>query len=150
MPINLTMLKNLRLENNFEFRYQLISKLKRIANRRNIEEFKEVLTEFKKELINESHFYIDDLNEILRNILILDRVDFRILIDDFIFLANIGDHYTYDLLKKAAEKLKGHQDEMERLQIAMMDLEEQIMKLEEESEELRLYPMDDIIDKWLD
>lgn len=150
MPIDLSKLNELRIENKNEFRYQLISKLKNIAAKRSHEDFQEIISQFKKELITESYFYIDYLNEILRNIIIKNKIDFRIVLPELLFICQIGDHYSYDLLKKATELLKGHQKEMEELQLGMLQLEEQIIKLEEESEELRLYPMDDIVDRWLD
>ncbi|MDH4128678.1 MAG: hypothetical protein OEV44_08000 [Spirochaetota bacterium] len=143
-------LNKLRLDNKFEFRYQILSELKRISCEKNIPEFNNLLNQFKKEFINDSYFFIDQLNETIKNLMYAPKEDLKTLYNQFIFLAQLGDIYTLNLLKKIISLLNKRMDDTYNLEKAIENLENRLRQFEKEFDSLKLYPMIDIFDQWME
>lgn len=149
--IEFPVLLKLRADNSQEFRHQIVARIKRITSEKNEKEFSELLNQFRKEFISDFYFYIDYLNEALKNLLFKeDKLDHYLLFNHFIFLAQIGDSYTLELLKKVLPYFEKDASSHQRLTSELNSLEERVQKIEDQSENFKLYPMIEIIDTWID
>ncbi len=143
-------LMKLRSENHREFRFQIISRLNKISSAKDYISFCEILNQFKKEFITDTIFFIDNINDILRNLILSDKINFKNLYKELLFIAQIGDNYTIDLLYKVLDKFEKDETKHKELQKSIDQLETRLRRFEEEFDELGLYPMLDIYDKWMD
>lgn len=142
-----SILMKLRTINHQEFRHQLSAQLKRIASEKNLEQLALLLDQFKKDFITDFSFYIDDINEILRNLLLGAKDNFSQFYRPFIFLAQIGDSYTLDLLKKTLSYINEPHAKSE-LEKVIQELENKLHLLEERFYEFKLFPIVDVMDQW--
>ncbi len=143
-------LMKLRSNNQNEFRHQIVARLKKITSEKNAKELSDLIKQFKKEFISDFFFYIDYLNNALRNILFKEKANLHHLLNDFIFLAQIGDAFTLELLKKVLGYFENDQQAYKLLKDEVRKLEERVDRLEKRSDDFKLFPMLEIIDHWID
>lgn len=150
MKVEFPVLTKLCSDNHYEFKHQLIAQLKRISSEKNVEEFNELMIQFKKELINDSPLYIESLNDVVRNLLLKPKLKITHLYKHFLFLAQIGDTYTAELLKKILPYFQRDSSALEELRWNIKNLGKRLRQYEADSDELKLFPMIEIFDQWID
>ncbi|GMT50002.1 MAG: hypothetical protein IEMM0008_1541 [bacterium] len=143
-------LMKLRSENQSEFRHQITARLKNIAGDKGLRDFVEILSQFRKEFITDSCFYIDVLNDVVKNLLAHEKKSLQGLLDQFIFIAQIGDVHTHELLKKVLSVFDRDNKALSRLQQSMLSLENKLKRFEKDSDNFKLYPMLEIEDQWME
>ncbi len=143
-------LMKLRSENQSEFRHQIMARLKNIASDKDITDFEAILGQFRKEFITDSCFYIDVLNDVVKNLLVHEKKSLQGLLDQFIFIAEIGDTHTHELLTKILSIFGRDNDALSILQQSMLSLENKLKRFEEDSDDFKLYPMLEIEDQWME
>ncbi len=143
-------LMKLRSENQSEFRHQIIARLKNIAGDKGLRDFIEILSQFRKEFITDSYFYIDVLNDVIKNLIVKENVNLKSLLNQFIFIAQIGDAHTHELLKKILSVFSHDAKARSELQQSMLSLENKIKRFEKDSDNFKLYPMLEIEDQWME
>ena len=142
-------LMKLNNSNEVEFRHQLQATMKRIASKKDLNEFVRLLDQFKKEFINHSFFYLDDINEVIKNLTYNKNLNFAQHYKQFSFIAQIGDTYTSELLQKILSSMKDAHARTD-LENEIDKMNDRLNRLEARSEEFNLYPMVDILDQWVD
>ncbi|HEO65704.1 MAG TPA: hypothetical protein ENI73_07525 [Spirochaetes bacterium] len=143
-------LMKLRSENQGEFRHQIMARLKNIASDKDLTDFVAILSQFRKEFITDSCFYIDVLNDVVRNLLAHEKKSLQGLLDQFVFIAEIGDTHTHELLNKVLNVFARDNDALSRLQKSMLSLENKLRRFEKDSDDFKLYPMLEIEDQWME
>lgn len=141
-------LLRLRLEYPKEFRYQMISHLKAILLNQDLKTLGQFFRRFKKDLIQDSFFYVEVLNEILKDFLLKDKVGMGFLLYEFSFFVQIGDLLTLSLLKGSLRYFDSERSQDCQKQLEL--LENRIELYQEDLKGLKLYPMREILDEWMD
>ena len=143
-------LVQLKNENNHEFRHQIIAELKRISSEKEVNDFYDLLNQFKKEFIQDSYFYIDQLNEVIKNLFYIDNINPQYIYKPLLFLSQIGDNNTLELIKKNIGLFAPYNKFYEELIQSCKILENRLKRMEEEADDYKLYPMTEIIDQWME
>lgn len=144
------LLSKLKKENLEEFRYQIAHALQRAASELDPDAFIEIVESFKKEIIYESHFYIDYINEAILKIYEEDKVNVIFILDQLLFISKIGDINTLELYDRIVSETSKKEKYYNVLLKAQHGLERRIEALERKIEGIKLKPMVKHFNHWLD
>ena len=150
IPENLRLLAKLKRENLDEFRHQVVQALKQVASDANTDVFMDILDSFKKEIIYESYFYIDFINEAILKIYEQDKVNIIFILDQLIFIAKIGDINTLELMDRILGETSKKEKYYNMLYKAYYELERRIVALESKIVGVKLKPVEKRFKVWLD
>ncbi len=144
------LLARLKKENLEEFRYQIVHALKQVATDLDPDGFIDIIETFKREIIYESYFYIDFINEAILKIYDEDRVNIIFILDQILFICKIGDVNTLELMDRIVSETSKKEKYFHVLEKALIELEHRIEALERKIEGIKLKPMEKHFDHWLD
>ena len=143
-------LRSLKDRDELEFKYQLRNLLrkKRVEG---LTEFTEVLFEFKKEILFDSFFFIDILNETVFYFYWNNQKDeelFKEIIKIIDITASIGDRDTLEVLYYILKKIPRYNEFYPKLMNYYGSIEHKISYLEQKVSKLKLHPPKQMIVKW--
>jgi hypothetical protein len=150
IPENLRMLAKLKRENIDEFRHQVVQTLKQVASDADTDIFIDILETFKKEVVYESYFYIDFINEAILKIYEQDKVNVIFILDQLIFVSKIGDVNTLELMDRILGETSKKEKYYNMLYKAYYELERRIAALESKIVGAKLKPVEKRFNIWLD
>ncbi len=144
------LLIRLKKQNIEEFRYQIANALQHVASEMDTDGFIDIIETFKKEVIYESYFYIDFINEAILKIYDEDKVNVIFILDQIIFICKIGDVNTLELMDRIVSETSKKEKYYSVLVKAHSELERRIDALERKIEGITLKPMVKHFKHWID
>lgn len=141
-------LKALRESDEREFKYQLRNLLKKtqIAGS---EAFVGIVAEFKREILYDSFFFIDLLNEAIFYFFLEEGEEcFEWIMSLIHVAAPVGDRDTLDVLKQILKKHPRHSSHYPSLMNYYGEIEHKISFLEQKISKLKLYSPKPMIVEW--
>ncbi len=142
-------IKDLRERDELEFKYQLRNLLKK-SQTEGLTEFKNVIKNFKREIIYDSFFFVDIINEALYYFFLSlkEEEGFDDIMDIIYVIAPIGDKDTLELLSVIIKKLPSLNRYYPLLMNYYGEIEHKISFLEQKISKLKLYPLKSMITEW--
>lgn len=140
-------LKKLRERDELEFKYQLRSLLKK-SQLEGLDAFLELVENFKREIVFDSFFFIDIINESVYLFYLESDENFEKIVSLISILAPVGDRTTLDILYKVVKKLPRHNPHYPTLVNYYGEIEHKVSFLEQKIKNLKLSPMKSMIVKW--
>jgi len=150
VPTKYRLLTKLKRENIAEFRYQIAHSLKQITAEIDIDGFIDIIDIFRKEIIYESYFYIDYINEAILKIYESDKVNLVFILDQLLFICKVGDINTLDLIERITSETSKKEKYYEALCKALFELERRIEAMEKKIDGIKLKPIEKKFNHWLD
>lgn len=150
IPTKYRLLAKLKRENLSEFRFQIAQAIQRVTTEVDTDGFIDIINTFKKELIYESYFYIDYINEAILNIFDEDKVNIIFILDQLIFICKVGDINTLDLMERILNETSKKEKYYTALEKAKHELERRIEAMEAKIEGIKLKPVEKKFNHWLD
>ncbi|PKL15477.1 MAG: hypothetical protein CVV50_00075 [Spirochaetae bacterium HGW-Spirochaetae-6] len=148
----ITRLKNLRETDELEFKYQLRNLLKKSMTE-NLDAFRSVVNDFKREVIYDSFFFIDIINEALLYFFYKNEGNPRVIktIMSLIHvIAPVGDKDTLELIGTILKRIPTHSADYPVLMNYFGEIEHKISFLEQKISKLKLYPQKPMLMEWYD
>jgi hypothetical protein len=143
-------LKELRERDELEFKYQLRNLLKKKRGE-GLECFQRILEDFKREIIYDSFFFMDILNETL---FYFYREEEERSLENLMSLihliAPIGDRDSLEVFYHILKKLPRHDPNYPVLMNYYGEIEHKISFLEQKINKLKLCPPKSLIVRWYD
>ena len=150
VPTKDRLLTRLKRENIEEFRYQIVHALQQVASDMDVDGFIDIIDSFMKEIIYESHFYIDFINEAILKIYEEDKVNVIFILNQLLFICKVGDVNTLELIDRILNETGKKEKYYDKLQHARDELDRRIEALENKLEGIKLKPIEKHFDHWLD
>jgi hypothetical protein len=150
IPTKYRLLLKLKRDNVEEFRYQIVHSLQQVASEMDTDGFIDIIDTFRKEIIYESHFYIDFINEAILKIYEEDKINIIFILDQIIFICKIGDINTLELVDRILNETSKKEKFYNSLLKAKNELERRIETLEKKLEGVILKPIEKHFEHWVD
>ncbi len=140
-------LKFLREQDEKEFKYHLRNLLKK-KQTEGAKAFCFVVSEFKREILYDSFFFIDILNETLFYFFLEEKEPFELIMELIHVAGPVGNKDTQDVLKQILKKHPQHSSFYPTLMNYYGELNHKISFLEQKIGELKLHAPKSMIVDW--
>jgi len=143
-------LKNIQDKDELEFKYHLRNLLKKSQSER-IEDFLFILKEFRREILYNSLFFIDVINETLFHFFLLQsetHQDLDTIMEIADIISSIGDKDTLEVFYHILKSIPRHEKHYPVLMNFYGEIEHKVSFIEKKVDKLKLYPPKSLIVEW--